>query len=262
MPAESVKKIFFVAFALCVVCSVLVSSAAVIMKPRQIENKALDIKKNLLMSSGLLKNAAASKQEIDEAYTKIHPIIVDLATGTKVDGIDPAAFDMYKASNDPAQQHVIPPGKDSAKIRVRAKLAQVYLVKEARTISQLVLPVHGKGLYSTLYGFLALNKDTQTVEGFAFYQHGETPGLGGEVDNPNWKAQWVGKKVFDAQGKPSIQVVKGGVNPAGDMAVFQVDAISGATMTSQGVQNLLKYWLSEDGYGLFLQKFRSQGGTI
>lgn len=262
MAADSIKKTFFVAFTLCVVCSVLVSSAAVKMKPRQQLNKELDIKKNLLLSAGLLANSGASQQEIDAAYKKIEPVVIDLNSGT-VTSTPPESFNMKNASRNPKSNYTIPPSLDKARIRVRAKQALVYLVRENGAISQLVLPVYGKGLYSTMYGFLALASDTSTVTGFAFYDQGETPGLGGEVNSTAWKAQWPGKSVLDPAGwQPVIQVIKGGVQPGSKEAAHQVDAVSGATMTSRGVENLLHYWLGDNGYGPFLASFRKSGGKL
>ena len=125
-------------------------------------------------------------------------------------------------------------------------------------ITKIILPVHGKGLWSTMYGFLALNRDGETVEGFAFYQQGETPGLGGEVDNPKWKASWIGKKVLDESGNPVIDIVKGSVDTTRPEAVHQVDGLSGATITSNGVENLLRFWLGENGFGPYLSKIRGE----
>lgn len=262
MAADSIKKTFFVAFALCLVCSVLVSSAAVILKERQQLNQELDIKKNLLLSAGLLTDPEADQAEIDQAYEKVEPVVIDLATGQPSD-MPPEEFELKQAASDPGRHYPIPPALDKAKIKVRSQQARIYLVKENSTISQLILPVYGQGLYSTMYGFLALAADTRTVTGFAFYDQGETPGLGGEVNNPAWKAQWPGKTVLDPETwQPIIELVKGGVQPGSQEAAHQVDAIAGATMTSRGVENLLHYWLGDNGYGPFLASFRDQGGSL
>jgi len=260
MAAESIKKTFWVALCLCVVCSILVSTTAVVLKPRQDENRSLDKKKNLLIAAGLIQGQERDREVIENAFAAVEGRVVDLATGKMVDDIDPTIFDPRQAAQGP-DSYSIPPKKDLAKLRNRAKQAVIYLVKKDDKISQVVLPIHGKGLYSTLYGFLALGVDTKTVQGFAFYEQGETPGLGGEVENPAWKAQWRGKVLYDQDWRPNIQVVKGGVNPASPEAIHQVDAISGATMTSRGVENLLHYWLGDDGYGRFLTIFRNQRGV-
>jgi len=121
-----------------------------------------------------------------------------------------------------------------------------------------VLPVEGKGLWSTLYGFLALDKDVNTIKGLTFYQHGETPGLGGEVDNPKWKALWPGRKAFGDDGQPKIAVIKGQAGPVAEDP-YQVDGLSGATITARGVSHLVQFWLGTHGFGPYLKQFKERG---
>ncbi|MGB0764601.1 MAG: NADH:ubiquinone reductase (Na(+)-transporting) subunit C, partial [Luminiphilus sp.] len=111
------------------------------------------------------------------------------------------------------------------------------------------------GLWSTLYGFVALESDGNTIAGLGFYEHKETPGLGGEVDNPRWKNLWKGKQVY-RDGAVAISVVKGSVDQGSDAANWQVDGLSGATLTSRGVSNLVQYWLGEDGFEPYLRNLR------
>jgi Na+-transporting NADH:ubiquinone oxidoreductase subunit C len=137
----------------------------------------------------------------------------------------------------------------------------VYVVKnETGGVERLILPVHGAGLWSTLYGFLALDSDLNTVGGLKFYQHAETPGLGGEVDNPNWRAIWNGKVIFDEAGRPSIQLVKGGVDHSAPGNESKIDALAGATLTARGVENLINFWLGEQGYGPLIARLRNERG--
>jgi Na+-transporting NADH:ubiquinone oxidoreductase subunit C len=149
---------------------------------------------------------------------------------------------------------------DIASIGRRANYAPVYILKEGDAIKQVVLPVHGYGLWSTLYGFLALEGDFNTVRGLRFYEQAETPGLGGEVDNPKWRAQWAGKKIFDADGNVEIRVIRGHVEPNTANAEYKVDGLSGATLTSNGVTNLLQFWLGDQGFGPYLKKMHSELG--
>ena len=100
-----------------------------------------------------------------------------------------------------------------------------------------------------MYGFLALDADGNTIRELIYYQHKETPGLGGEVQNPAWQALWNGKKLFN-NGEVAIQVKK----QAGTQNPYAVDALSGATLTSNGVQNTLSYWLGDNGFGPYLQR--------
>ncbi|TDJ05568.1 MAG: Na(+)-translocating NADH-quinone reductase subunit C [Deltaproteobacteria bacterium] len=258
---DSTAKTIFVALVVCVFCSIFVSTASVMLKGLQKENADLDIKKNLLLSAGILKDPKASKSEILKAFEKFEPRVVNLETGEYVTDVDIATFDQIKEAKDPAKSILIDRSQDIAKIKRRAKLAKVYLVNDNGRPTMVIIPVYGLGLWSTLYGFLALDADTTTIKGFGFYQHGETPGLGGEVDNINWKAKWIGKKVYNENWRPVIKVVKGLVNPNSADAISSVDGLAGATITSNGVTNLLRYWLGENGFGPYLTKFRA-GGEI
>ncbi|MCU3615509.1 NADH:ubiquinone reductase (Na(+)-transporting) subunit C, partial [Enterobacter hormaechei subsp. oharae] len=122
-----------------------------------------------------------------------------------------------------------------------------------KRIQEIVLPIYGNGLWSMMYAFVALDTDGRTVKGITYYDQGETPGLGGEVENPNWRAQFVGKKVLDDNGQPALKVVKGGARPGDE---FAVDGLSGATLTSNGVQHSFDFWMGELGFGPFLKNVR------
>ena len=252
---DSVIKTLIVAISLCLVCSVVVSGAAVILKPIQEYNKELDRKRNILRSAGLLEEG----KEIDELFKQIEPKIVDLATGEYVDTLDLTEYDQRRAAKDPSQSIEIPSKRDVAKIKRRAKYARVYLVKAQDRVQKIILPVHGAGLYSTLYAFLALEGDAKTVAGLSFYEQGETPGLGGEIESKRWLAKWPGKKVYDKKNVRRIEVIKGTVDPKDDDAIFQVDGISGATLTSRGVSKLLAYWLGDEGFRPFLLQIGASG---
>lgn len=245
MPAknDSIVKTVSVAVALCLVCSVLVSSAAVLLKDKQRANASLDKKRNVLIAANLMQ----SDTDIEQAFAQIEQKFVDLQSGELVDVSNPKTFNQRKLAKEDASSIKIE--KDIAKIGRRAKVASVYLVKENNQVKTIILPMHGKGLFSTMYGFVALEADKQTVVGLKFYEQGETPGLGGEVENPNWLALWPGKKVVDSNGLPVLKLVKGSAQNE-----FQVDALSGASMTTRGIQNMIDYWLGADGFGPFLSR--------
>lgn len=250
-------KTLFVAAILCVACSILVSGAAVLLKPAQEANKVLDVKKNLLLASGLIEEPV-TPEEINQAYTQIQAEVIELETGEPTD-IEAATFSQEKASKDPEMNKVIDPKADIAGIKVRSRYAPAYKYLKDGSLEMLVLPIKGKGLWSTLYGFLALDKDLRTVRGLGFYAHGETPGLGGEIDNPKWKAIWKGKKAFDENfDDVKITVVKGAVDSSDPKSEYKVDGLSGATITSNGVTFLVQYWLGDDGFGPYLARLRSQ----
>ena len=245
---NSIRKTFIVAFLLCLVCSVLVSTAAVVLQPQQKKNKERDKQFNILVAAGLVQpDEMVSDTRIQQLFSRITPKIVELATGVFTDEISADRFDQYKAAKDPQRSTALSQEEDLAGIGRKSLYARIYLLlNEAGQLQKLILPVHGYGLWSTLYGFIALEPDFNTIAGLGFYQHAETPGLGGEVDNPAWKAQWPGKKIY-ANGQPEIELVKQkSDNP--QAAVYQVDALSGATLTSRGVTNLLHFWLGESGF--------------
>ena len=266
---DSLEKTIAIAVSLCLVCAVLVSFAAVALKPLQINNKEADMKKNILDVAGLLEEGA----DINAAFAeKIEAKIVDLETGDYVENINANEYDQRKAAKDPAQSVAIPKEKDIAHIRVKAKYAKVFLVKEGGAIKSIILPMHGYGLWSTLYGFLSVDPDGQTVQSINFYDQAETPGLGGEVVNPNWRALWKGKKVYAETdqpssekgliteadvGEPALSLIKGVVDNTKPGSQYQVDGLAGATLTSTGVTNLVRYWMSNEGFAPYLKKVRT-----
>ena len=255
MSRDSTAKILTVAFLLCVICSILVSAAAVGLSERQERNKAAEKKKNILMAAGLYDE----DMSLDEQFSTIQTRIVDLQSGEFSSDYDVASFDSRVAAREPETRFVIPEGQDLAGIKAHSRYQDVYLVMDGDTLQQVILPVYGKGLWSTMYGFISLDADMTTVVGFAFYEHGETPGLGGEIDNPNWKNLWPGKRIYDDQGKTRIEVVKGAVEQDSANAIYQVDGLSGATLTARGVGNLLQYWMGQNGYRPLLAKLKQEG---
>lgn len=208
MARDTIRHTVTVAGLLCVVCSVIVSALAVGLRDKQNENRLAEKRKNILLAAGIYDEA----KPVADQFGNIESKLVDLSTGAFVEdgSIDPATYDARKAAGDPTLSVSIE--KDLAGIKRREKYAFVYLVKDdAGAVDQYVLPIYGKGLWSTLYGFIAVDDDIQTVNGLTFYEHKETPGLGGEVDNPRWKALWKGKQLYAANGELKIEVIKGQV---------------------------------------------------
>ncbi|MEH6472874.1 MAG: Na(+)-translocating NADH-quinone reductase subunit C [Halopseudomonas sp.] len=253
---DTISKTLIVTISLCVVCAVLVSAAAVGLKPLQEANKRLDKMTNVLAAA----NISTEGQDIEALFdSSVVARVLDLEQNTWADNIDPANYDETKAVKDPAQAVQLSSDQDQAGIRQHARYKTLYMVKNGDAVETLILPIHGKGLWSTLYGFMALEGDFNTIVGLGFYAHAETPGLGGEVDNPRWKALWPGKKVFtgDDSSNAAIGLIKGKVDPANKSAAHQIDGLAGATLTSNGVTNLVQFWLSENGYAPFLAKLRA-----
>ena len=252
MAKDTVKHTVLVALVLCLVCSIFVSAAAVLLRPAQQANAERDRKANILAAAGLLQ----ADVSVEQQFAGITARVVDLDTGKFTDAVDVATYDQRKAAKDPALSERLSGQQDIAKISRREKYATVYLLGDAGAIDKVILPVKGYGLWSTMYGFVALESDLNTVVGLGFYEHGETPGLGGEIDNPAWKAQWIGKRIY-AGDQTAITVVKGAVDNGRPEAVHQVDGLSGATLTSKGVDNLMKFWMGEQGFARFLANLRA-----
>jgi len=163
--------------------------------------------------AGLLEEGQkATTEEVGRLFEEnIRTRIVDLTTGEYDDSVDAATYDQRKASKDPSTSRAAP--ANNAGVSRLPALALVYQRVEDDEVQSLILPIEGKGLWSTLYGYLALATDTTTIEGITFYEHGETPGLGGEIDNPSWKSVWIGRQAFDENWQPAVEVIKGFAGP-------------------------------------------------
>ena len=247
------------AAAVCLVCSIVVSSTAVALRPRQAQNKELDRQKQVLIVASLMgPSESVEAAEVQRLFDEsIIARVVDLSTGAYDESVDTATYDQRKATKDPAMSK--PADPNPAGIRRLPYKAVVYQKVVDGEVEMLILPIEGAGLWSTLYGFIALASDTTTIEGITFYEHGETPGLGGEIDNPSWKALWPGRQAFDGSGEIAIEVIKGNAGPPADDP-YRVDGLSGATITARAVSHLVQFWLADDGYGPYLDQFRADEG--
>jgi len=250
---DTIKKTTTVTVLLCLVCSIVVSAAAVLLRPAQEKNRQLDFKSNILAAANLQDGERGVQEIFNE---RVETRVVDLKTGKFTDEVDPESYDQWQAAKDPDLSKNLSNDEDIASIGRRERYAEVYLVENPQgELETLVIPVRGYGLWSTLYGFLALEDDANTVVGLGFYDHAETPGLGGEVDNPNWKALWEGKKIYE-DGEVAISVVKGSVDASDPNAEHKVDGLSGASLTTRGVHNLMQFWLGDMGFKPFLNNLR------
>jgi Na+-transporting NADH:ubiquinone oxidoreductase subunit C len=266
----SYSNTYIIGFAagICVFCSIFVSGSAVALKERQVKNKILDRQKNVISVSGLVEDIrATSPEEVQRLFNEsITPKLINLATGevhteavtVSCDSgdviIEPELYDQQRALRDSCLSGPAPE-RNNAKLMKVPKFGLVYEVIQDGALSAIILPIEGKGLWSTLYGFISLEGDAATVRGLTFYQHAETPGLGGEVDNPKWKAQWAGKDVYGDDGEIAIEVVKG----AARNKDHEIDGLSGATLTSRGVSYLVEFWIGDDGFGQYLETIRKEG---
>jgi Na+-transporting NADH:ubiquinone oxidoreductase subunit C len=265
---DSMTNTFVVTLVLCVVCSLLVSTAAVALKDVQGKNKLLDRQRNIIEAAGLAADISKlNANQISVMFTDgtIEPKVVDLQTGEYVEdkSIANEAYDERKAAKDETMNQTIHAGAFGIGIPKREKYTWVYLVKDKQGgLEQVVIPIYGKGLWSTMYGFVAVQKDLKTINGLTYYEHGETPGLGGEVVNPKWKKQWHGKQIW--RGEPEDGTLAAGVakgSPTTENLPYMVDGLSGASITSRGVDHMIKYWFSSDAFGPFFKKLSSKQGT-
>lgn len=250
---ETVARTLLVALVLCVVCSAVVATAAIAMKPKQQAAKENDRNINILQIGGIYQPGVPLAQQMEQVKAKV----VDFESGRFTDALTPEqAIDPKKLTKKADLSIKLDGDNDIAKLIRREKYGVVYLVEKDGQLDRVILPIRGYGLWSTLWGFVALQSDLNTVVGLGYYQHAETPGLGGEVDNPKWKALWPGKQLFKDD-EVAIRVMKGAVDPSAPNAAYQVDGLSGATLTSKGVDNMLHYWLGNQGYGKFLKNLKA-----
>ncbi|MBQ4833938.1 Na(+)-translocating NADH-quinone reductase subunit C [Pseudoalteromonas sp. MMG010] len=240
---ESIGKTLAVVVALCLVCAIIVSFASVSLRPLQQANKEKDIQSNILVAAGI----EGAENVSDVFNAKIEARVVNMTTGEFVD-TDPTIFDFEKSKYDTALSVSLKEKgvKDIAGIQRVTKESPVYFSKKADgSTDAIILPIQGYGLWGLMYGFISLESDGETVKNIIFYKHNETPGLGGEIQNPQWTATWQGKEL-------PIQIVKG---TAGSDE-HKIDGLSGATLTSNGVEHAVDFWTGENGFGPFLAKVR------
>lgn len=253
---NSIGNTLKVALGLCVVCSIVISTTAVMLRPMQQANMLLDRNKNILIAAGLFDPASNTNADVERLFEQFTPRLVELDSGNYLDadqmaqrGIDLATFDEQRARNDQALSRSLSSSEDVASIRRRVNYATVFVIEDEQGegYETIVIPVSGYGLWGIMYGYLALEGDGNTVRGIGFYDHQETPGLGGEINNPRWVGQWPGKEIFDSNNEVAFRVVKGGGE-----GPHQVDGLAGATLTARGVENMIRFWLGDLGFGPFL----------
>lgn len=257
---EGLKNVLTVAVSVCLVCSIVVSTAAVMLKPQQEANQRYDQRQNILRAAGLLpegRDVDARGRTVEELFSQFEVRAVDLNTGEFTDAVDPSKYDPIAAAKVPDMSTDLSDSEDIATIGRREDISEVYIHRDDDgRLDKVVLPIRGYGLWGTLYGYLALEGDLETIAGLGFYSQKETPGLGGEVDNPLWKAQWPGVSLYDEKGNVAVDLVKSRSPKGSPQAKYEVDALSGATMTTRGVEHLVKFWMGERGFGPFIDNLK------
>ena len=258
MSKESAAKPYYSVLVLAFVCSLLVSTAAVNSRLMQERNRELDQKKNILRAAQMYD----PDKSIDDMFSTIETRIIELSTGEFVpeSQLPIKSYNQRKAALSTDLGRTLNKENDIAGLHRVEKFSIVYLVKEGPAAGQVILPVRGKGLWSTMYAYVALDADLTTIRGISFYEHGETPGLGGEIENKNWQKGWQGKRMYSPSGTVALQVVHGEAANEGNDAQYQVDGLSGATMTANGVNNLMHFWFGDHGFKPFLERHQQKGG--
>ncbi len=254
MPKETPIRVLSIATLVCVICSIVVAAAAVGLRPQQEANKVRDKQRYILQTAGLYD--AGSQADPDGLFEQIEARVVNLEAGQFVEGLTPDDLENKDTEN---RRQPLAAEDDIAGLGQKPTLRPVYLIRKDDQLERLILPVEGKGLWSTMHGFVALGPDLATIKTFCMYDHAETPGLGAEVSSPKWLALWDGKTALDEAGNPLIEVIKGSVDSQSPDADHQVDGLSGATLTGRGVTNLFHFWLGEQGYGPLLANLRKGG---
>ena len=241
------------------IASAVVASTALVLRPRQEANRLLDQHRQVLEATGLATaGERLARPEVTRLFNEnIQAVVVHLRSGEVSPELDPAAFDQRRASTDPETSRAAP--ENDAGVSRIPDHALVYHVVRNGEIDQLVLPFQGVGLWSTMYGFLALSADLSTVRGISIYEHAETAGLGALVSDPEWRALWVGRRVFDDEWRPRLRVLKGPAPPP-SVSPYEVDGLAGATLTGNGVTAALHFWLGDAGLGPYLDRYRDERG--
>ena len=244
---ESITKTIGVAFCVCLICSLVVSFSAVSLRDLQNENKLNDKRIKILQAADIYN----PDEDIKQQFLKLETKFVNFETGKLMDTYMDFSLEEYDpilATRDSNLSSKVPTSEDIAVIKNRENIGKIFILRnDDYSINKLILPIRGYGLWGTLYGYISIENDFNTIAGIEFYDHKETPGLGAEVDNPKWKNLWPGKEIYQ-NGEVSLNVIKGKVDNNDKDAQYEIDGLSGATITSRGVTNMIAYWFGESGY--------------
>jgi Na+-transporting NADH:ubiquinone oxidoreductase subunit C len=248
-----------VVFVTAVICSTIVSGSVVLLRPIQLNNQLLRDSVNILRLSGQwVETAKVDGAVLLEHFKRLDARVVNIDEAVFETGQDPYSFDARLAARDPVLRVQIPPAQDHAGLGQRSRYATVYIVWVDGALDRVILPISGSGMWSMIHGYLALESDFNTIAAVMFYEQNETPGLGDQITQPYWAAQWVGKRIFDETGSLLFRVAEGSVAPGSLAAEYRVDALTGATVTANAVTAMMQYWMGPHGYGPMLSRWREQ----
>ncbi|WP_434640583.1 NADH:ubiquinone reductase (Na(+)-transporting) subunit C [Klebsiella sp. I138] len=238
---------------ICVLCFAIVAVYFLLLKDNAAQPVNEETEAAVLNVAGLAKNGHPDEQTLSALFqTRIVTRQLNLDRGVLVP-IGQTGGEQQRCAD-------LPPTRDPAQVRRRCVLVDIYLVRDTdQHIQQIILPVYGKGAKSMMYALVALSTDGRTVNDLIYYQQNETPLLGARVEDPQWRSQWAGKKIRDERGRPALKVVQ---DSAGQHDAYTVDGISGATLTSTGVEKSMNFWMGEQGYGNFLRHLQNDSAIL
>lgn len=244
MNKESLPRTFLVAGGVALFCSLMVSLAVQTLRPMQVDLQDLDRSRAILEAAELLPTADADDREIVARFLSLDARLVDLDSGWFAEAVDAHAYDHWRVRAGDSNEEV--KETDTAD----TNYVPVYLVKKTGALNKIVLPVHGPGMWSTIYGYIALGEDLNTITGVTFHRHAETPGVGDRIQEPNWLATWRGKRIRDENGVTRFRVTRDASGP------YEVDIISGASVTAEASGKIVRTWLGDDHLGPFLNRLK------
>lgn len=229
---HSNKYIFIYSSVMVIVVAVALTVVAVVLKPAQENNIRIEKMQNILAAA----NISSTAKDAESLYKKY--VTEDLAVNSKGDvvaGIKAFEVNLEIENKLPAEKRAL----------------SIFICTLDNGEKNYVVPIRGKGLWGPVWGYVAFKSDFNTIAGAVFDHKSETPGLGAEINTPAFEVKFKEKKIFDETGKyVSVKTIKGGAQKTD---LHGVDAISGGTLTSNGISNML-----QDGLGLYVEYFKKQ----
>ena len=216
-----------------ILVAIALTIVAVLLKPKQQYNQRVEKMQNILISVHI-ESTTKNAEDLFKKYIT-ESIVVD-NKGNEKDGLKAFDVDMQVENKKKSDDRNLP----------------IFICTKDDGQKLYIVPVRGKGLWGPIWGYVSFHDDLNTIEGTQFGHKGETPGLGAEINTQKFQDEFVSKKILNDQGDfVSVMVVKGG---APDSDVHGVDAISGGTITSKGLEAMLRDCLKE--YTTYFAKIR------
>jgi Na+-transporting NADH:ubiquinone oxidoreductase subunit C len=239
LPNTSRTKTIVVAFLVSAICAVLVSGATVLLRPIQTANRAAEEQAQI---ADLVQGIPGMSALLEQAGGTLSTVVIDLESGRAATDISTETLETALA--DQANWTALEAGSDLAGLGYRPNYAQIFLLRDGDTVLSALLPVAGQGYGGRIDAIVAVHGDMNTIAGIAITQHSETPGLGARIKDRSWQDSFPGTLIRDASGQVRFNVAR-----ATSSTDYEVDGITGATRTGNGITNMMRFWLGPDGYG-------------